>query len=70
MKKHIKLNLTKDRSETIEISEPISAEAWLAATRKDGSKFAYLNGTAYAKDEVIDAVEVKARHGSANMEGI
>ena len=70
MKKHIKVNLTKGRSETIEISEPISAEGWLAATRGDGSKFVYLNGTAYAKGDVIDAVEVKARHASTNMEGI
>jgi hypothetical protein len=70
VKKHIKVTLTHDRSETIGVVGPISAEAWLQATRNDGAKVVVLNGVSYPKDDLISAVEVKAKHGSANMEGI
>lgn len=70
MKKHIKVTLTNDRSETIEVVGPISAESWLRATRNDGAKVVVLNGVSYPKADLISAVEVKATHGSANMEGI
>ena len=70
MAKHIKVTLTNDRTETIELDHPISAEAWLAATKRDGSRFVVLNGTSYPKEDLVDAVEIKTRVGRTNMDGI
>jgi hypothetical protein len=50
MKKIIKAVLTKGRSAMIELDAPISAESWFEAIRLDGSKFVYLNGTSYPKE--------------------
>lgn len=69
MAKHIKVTLTNNRSETIESDHPISAADWLAAIRRDGPRFVVLNGTSYPKEDLVDAVDVKSRVGSTNMEG-
>ena len=70
MKKIIKAVLTKGRSAMIELDAPISAENWFEAIRLDGSKFVYLNGTSYPKDELLGAVEVPTHVGRTNMDGI
>lgn len=68
--KLVKVNLTENRSETVEIPADISAEAWLAAVMRDGLKTVELNRTVYPKAEVVGVEDVKRRSGSTNMEGI
>jgi hypothetical protein len=68
--RRIKVTLTNNHSEIIEMNHPISAEAWLAATKRDGPRFVTLNGTSYPKEDLVDATEVKARTGRTDMEGI
>jgi len=62
--KRFKVLLTGSRSEVIEVAEPITAEDWLRATRHDGAKFVYLNGTVYPKEELVGAVEEPPRRAA------
>ena len=55
--KRIRILLTNNRSEKIELNVPISAQNWLAAARHDDGKFVVLNGRMYAKAEIVDAQE-------------
>jgi hypothetical protein len=55
--KRIKVFLTNNRWEEIELPMPISAENWWVATKHDGGEFVVLNGTRYLKAEILDAHE-------------
>jgi hypothetical protein len=68
MTKRIKVFLTNNRSEEIELAMPISAENWLVATRHDGGKFVVLNGRMYTKAEIVDAQE--SRIVRTDMDGV
>jgi hypothetical protein len=68
--KKIKVPLTNNRYEIIELNSPISAEDWWAGTQRDGSSNVLLNVTTYPKEEIVGVEEVKSRVGRTNMDGV
>ena len=64
--KHFRIELTENRAERIEVIEPITPKAWLAATRRDGGEFVVLNGMSYRKEDVIHATKVKSHVRAAH----
>ena len=53
-----KVNLTGNRTETVEVPARMSVESWLKVTMQNDRKVVVLNGTSYPKEAVTGIEDV------------